>query len=443
VRPGRFRDLAIKMGSVLTTVPRKIAIIGLGYVGLPITVALARHHAHVVGFDVNAARIAELKAGFDKTLEVQPDDLQRSTAVFADDPAHLKDCDFFIVTVPTPITGAKQPDMSALAAASRTVGGFLKRGDIVVYESTVYPGATEDFCAPILEEHSGLACGRDFFLGYSPERINPGDAGRRFEDIVKVVSGQTPAVTDIVAAVYGSVVKAGLYRAQSIKVAEAAKVIENTQRDLNIALINELSRIFSKLGLDTHDVLAAARTKWNFLNFTPGLVGGHCIGIDPYYLLDCAERAGYSPQIIVAGRRVNDAVGAWIAREAVKRLVAKGRTGNVTILGLSFKEGVGDIRNTKVIDIVRELSAYGIAVQVADPLADPEECRHEYGLELTPFGALAPADAVILAVAHPAYRELGWPDIAALLKPGASLVMDVKAVLDRSTRPDGIDLWRM
>jgi UDP-N-acetyl-D-galactosamine dehydrogenase len=330
-----------------------------------------------------------------------------------------------------------------LLKASELVGRALKQGDIVVYESTVYPGATEEDCMPMLERASGLVGGRDFTLGYSPERINPGDRQHRFETIAKVVAGQDARTLDIIAEVYGSAVKAGIYKAPSIKVAEAAKVIENTQRDLNIAFMNELSELFHVLGIDTADVLAAARTKWNFLPFTPGLVGGHCIGVDPYYLTHRAEKADFDPKIILAGRRVNDAVGKKVARECLRLLEASGRKPErVTILGLTFKEDVPDIRNSKVVDIVRELSASGIAVQVHDPMADPAHARREYGIELAALEALQPADAVVLAVAHDAYKA-GWPLIVPLLHDSKGVVVDVKARLDRSRVPAGIALWRL
>jgi UDP-N-acetyl-D-glucosamine/UDP-N-acetyl-D-galactosamine dehydrogenase len=331
-----------------------------------------------------------------------------------------------------------------MIAASRAVGGVLKRGDIVVYESTVYPGAIEEECTPILAETSGLEPGVDFTVGYSPERINPGDKLHRFETIIKVVSAQDPKTLDIVAAVYGSVVTAGIHRAPSIKVAEAAKVIENTQRDLNIAFMNELSLIFQALNIDTGDVLAAARTKWNFLPFQPGLVGGHCIGVDPYYLTFRAEKAGYHPEVILAGRRINDGMGQRIARECVRGLLRRKRTGGVvTILGLTFKEDVPDTRNSRVVDIIRELESFGLSVQVHDPLASAADAKHEYGVTLTELEALQPADAVVLAVAHGSYRDGGWPLIQRLLTGGEGLVLDVKMKLDRCSRPAGIELWRL
>jgi UDP-N-acetyl-D-galactosamine dehydrogenase len=423
---------------------RKIAVIGLGYVGLPVAVAFARGGGSVVGFDVDEARVRELREGLDRTREVEMADLERPSLRFTCDSAALQACDFFIVTVPTPIDAARRPDLGAMFGASRAVGKALKKGDIVVYESTVYPGAIEEECVPILEQCSGLKAGSDFNVGYSPERINPGDRQHRFESIMKVVSAQNPGTLDIVAEVYGSVVTAGIHRAPSIKVAEAAKVIENTQRDLNIAFMNELSLIFQALGIDTGDVLAAAQTKWNFLPFQPGLVGGHCIGVDPYYLTYRAEKAGYHPEVILAGRRINDGMGQRVARECVRGLLRKKGTGGVvTILGLTFKEDVPDTRNSRVVDIVRELESFGLRVQVHDPLANPADARLEYGLTMTGLDALQPADAVILAVAHGSYAEGGWPLVQRLLIGGSGLVFDIKARLDRGTKPAGIELWRL
>ena len=422
---------------------RKIAVIGLGYVGLPVAVAFARTGASVVGFDIDHNRVDELRSGRDRTLEVTPADLEQKTLRFEHEPSRLAGADFYIVTVPTPIDGAHRPDLGAILSASDTVGKVLKRGDIVVYESTVYPGAIEEECLPILAKRSGLAGGRDFTVGYSPERINPGDKEHRFESIIKVVSAQDKRTLDIVADVYGSVVKAGIHRAPSIKVAEAAKVIENTQRDLNIAFMNELSAIFQQLGIDTGDVLAAASTKWNFLNFQPGLVGGHCIGVDPYYLTFRAEKAGYHPEIILAGRRINDGMGTRVGRECMRALMQRGRPNpTVTILGMTFKENVPDIRNSKVIDVVRELQRAGVDVQLTDPLASSDEAVQEYGISLTPIASLRPADAVVFAVAHKEYVAGGWPLIAKLLKDGEGIVLDIKAKLDRDKKPKGIDLWR-
>ena len=422
---------------------RKIAVIGLGYVGLPVAVAFARA-APVVGFDIDRVRVDELRAGRDRTREVDAADLAQPNLACTSDPAALAGADFYIVTVPTPIDAANRPDLSAMLSASKTVGHALKRGDIVVYESTVYPGAVEEDCVPVLENASGLKCGGDFTVGYSPERINPGDKAHRFETITKVVAALDAKTLDVVAGVYGSAVTAGIHRAPSIKVAEAAKVIENTQRDLNIAFMNELSEICHALGIDTADVLAAARTKWNFLPFHPGLVGGHCIGVDPYYLTHRAERAGYAPRVILAGRQINDGVGRRVARECARLLMQRGGAAPVvTVLGLTFKEDVPDIRNSKVVDIVRELSSFGIAAQVHDPLAPAQEAEHQYGIKLATMPALRPADAVVLAVGHEDYVRGGWPLMRKLLKPGGGIVLDVKSLLDRAAKPDEVELWRL
>ena len=423
---------------------RKIAVIGLGYVGLPVAVAFGRSGAPVIAFDVNPTRVSELQAGQDHTREVKSEDLARSALIFTTDPAVLRNADFFIVAVPTPIDQVRRPDLRALLRASETIGKAMRPGAIVVYESTVYPGATEEDCVPILEQASCMKAGRDFGVGYSPERINPGDKAHRFETIKKVVAGQDKPTAEIIAAVYGSVVTAGIHRAPSIKVAEAAKVIENTQRDLNIALMNELSAICHLLGIDTSDVLAAAQTKWNFLAFTPGLVGGHCIGVDPYYLTHRAEKAGYHPEVILAGRRINDGVGQRVARECLRRMLHNGSASRlVTILGLTFKENVPDIRNSKVVNIVRELQSFGAAIQVHDPLASVSEAMDAYGIELMSQDAIAPADAVVFAVPHDSYLVRGWAGIVPLLKNGHGVVIDVKARLDRALMPAGIELWRL
>jgi UDP-N-acetyl-D-galactosamine dehydrogenase len=423
---------------------RKIAVIGLGYVGLPVAVAFARSGAEVIGFDIDAERIVELRSGHDRTREVEPEDLSHESIVYSCEASALEQADFFIVTVPTPIDGANRPDLGAVLGASRTVAAVLKKGDIVVYESTVYPGAVAEDCVPALEQVSGLKAGRDFTVGYSPERINPGDKQHRFETIKKVVSAQDEKTLDIVAAVYGSVVTAGIHRAPSIEVAEAAKVIENTQRDLNIAFMNELAAICHRLGIDTGDVLAAAATKWNFLNYQPGLVGGHCIGVDPYYLTHRAEKAGYHPEVILAGRRINDGMGAWIAQETVRALTRRNcADAVVTVLGITFKENVPDIRNSRVIDIVRELERFGMRVQAADPFALVADAQHEYGVTVTPLESLRPADAVVFAVAHEDYVRGGWPLMMRLLKTGRGTVIDVKSKLDRAGKPEGIDLWRL
>ena len=423
---------------------RQIAVIGLGYVGLPVAVAFARSGVRVVGFDINPDRIAELRCGRDRTREVDPADLSDPNLHLTERSLDLREADFFIVTVPTPIDAARRPDLSALLAASETVGNALRPGGVVVYESTVYPGATEEECVPALEKASGLRAGQDFTVGYSPERINPGDKSHRFEMIQKVVAGQDASTLDVVADVYGSVIKTNIHRAPSIKVAEAAKVIENAQRDLNIAFMNELSAIFHNLNIDTVDVLAAAQTKWNFLPFSPGLVGGHCIGVDPYYLTHRAEKSGYQPEVILAGRRINDGVGQRVARECLRLLLrSNGRAERVTVLGLSFKENVPDIRNSRVIDIVRELVSFGVAVQVHDPLADREEALVEYGVSLFDEASLAPSDAVIFAVPHDDFTARGWPLMVRLLKDGRGVVMDIKARLDRAAKPVDVELWRL
>lgn len=427
----------------MTHLDRKIGVVGLGYVGLPVALAFGKIGALSVGYDIDLGRVEELRRYFDRTLEVSEADLRSVNMNVSADAKDLRSADFFIVTVPTPIDAANQPDMSIVFAASRAVGKALKRGDVVVYESTVYPGATEEDCVPILEHESGLTCGVDFHVGYSPERINPGDRQHRLENIIKVVSGQDAETLEVVAGVYGAVVAAGIHRAPSIRVAEAAKVIENTQRDLNIALINELALIFRLLGIDTSDVLAAAGTKWNFLKFTPGLVGGHCIGVDPYYLTHRAERAGYHPQVILAGRRVNDQVGAWVARECVKLLLAHASGKTVVILGITFKENVPDIRNSKVVSIFSELRAFGVDAHISDPYAKAAECEHEYGIALQALTDIPPADVIIVAVGHDAYRRGGWPFIVERLRAGTGVVMDIKGVLDRDSVPPNVRLWRM
>jgi len=424
---------------------RTISVVGLGYVGLPVAVEFGKAQ-RVIGFDINQTRIAELQKGIDRTNEVETSELEGADILYTSNPEDLKAADFHIVAVPTPVDHAKQPDLTPVLRASETVGKQLKKGDIVVYESTVYPGATEEDCVPVLERCSQLVCGRDFFVGYSPERINPGDKEHTFTTITKVVSGQDQKTLDIVAAVYGSVVKAGIHRAATIKVAEAAKVIENTQRDLNISLMNELALIFNKMGIDTRDVLDAAETKWNFLRFEPGLVGGHCIGVDPYYLTHKAQVLGYIPQVILAGRSINDGMGAYVAGQAIKQLIHTGsrvKGGTVTILGLTFKENVPDLRNTRVIDIVNELKEYGIKVQVQDPLADPAEAEEEYGIELVEEDLLKPADAVVLAVSHQSYLKKGWDGLIPLLKDGRGVVVDIKGKLSRSRVPPGVTLWRL
>lgn len=412
---------------------KKIAIIGLGYVGLPLAVAFGEKR-QVVGFDINVNRIRDLQNGRDFTREVSTEELKQSANLtFSHELDALRECQIFIITVPTPIDEFKSPDLRPLIKASETVGNVLKPGDIVIYESTVYPGATEEACVPVLERVSGLTFNRDFYAGYSPERINPGDKEHRVTTITKVTSGSTPAVADEVDALYASIITAGTHKASCIKVAEAAKVIENTQRDLNIALMNELSMIFSRIGIDTHEVLAAAGTKWNFLPFRPGLVGGHCIGVDPYYLTHKAQAVGYHPEVILAGRRVNDNMGPYAASELVKAMIKSGHRvarDSVLVLGFTFKENCPDIRNTRVIDMVKELQEFGCVVDIADCWADPEEIRQEYGFEL--LAQLRPNnyDAVILAVPHREYANWAPSDFRALLKPDG-LLFDLKGVLPK------------
>ena len=423
-----------------------VAVVGLGYVGLPVAVEFGKRRP-TIGYDLSKKRIENLRHFVDATGEVASADLMaakqlRATAY----PAEIEQADFVIVAVPTPINAARQPDLTPLESASETVGRYLKPGATVIYESTVYPGATEEVCVPLLEKHSGMRWKQDFHVGYSPERINPGDKERSFSRILKVVSGDDEETLDKVAALYGSVVKAGVYRAPSIKVAEAAKVIENTQRDLNIAFVNELSIIFEKLGLDTLEVLKAAGTKWNFLNFRPGLVGGHCIGVDPYYLTHKAELAGYHPEVILAGRRINDGMGAHIARKTIQQLIHAGRGikgARVNILGLTFKEDVPDIRNSKVMDVVNELKEFGVDVHIHDPAASAEEALHEYGVRLEAWQDLPAADALILAVSHRSYLELPKEDLLKkVVRHG--VVIDVKAVLDaEALRQQGIRVWRL
>jgi len=424
---------------------RIISVIGLGYVGLPVAVAFGKVR-QTVGFDINLQRISELRSGHDRTGEVTREDLLAADILFTNTFEELATADFHIVAVPTPVDEANQPDLTLMFKASETVGKALKKGDIVVYESTVYPGVTEDECVPILEKVSGLCCGTDFTVGYSPERINPGDKEHTFTKIKKVVSGQDAETLEIVAGVYESVVTAGVHRAASIRVAEAAKVIENTQRDLNIALMNELALIFDRMGIDTNDVLEAAGTKWNFLKFKPGLVGGHCIGVDPYYLTHKAEKIGYIPQVILAGRRINDGMGKFIAQRTVKEMILAGHNilgCTVTILGLTFKEDCPDLRNSKVIDIIRELADYGVVVQVCDPYADPTEAVHEYGVTLCPVEELKPAAAVVAAVSHEQFRS--WGSVALLRLMGANPVLiDVKGIYDQKVmKASGIRVWRL
>ncbi|MBY6084254.1 Vi polysaccharide biosynthesis UDP-N-acetylglucosamine C-6 dehydrogenase TviB [Ruegeria arenilitoris] len=412
---------------------RRIAVIGLGYVGLPLAAAFGKI-GPVLGFDINPTRIDALRQGKDATHEVSEDELSAAGGLrFTTDPADLADCDTYIVTVPTPITAQRQPDLAPLLGASETVGRVLKPGDLVIYESTVYPGATEEDCVPILERESGLRFNVDFFAGYSPERINPGDKAHRIADICKVTSGSTPKAADLVDALYARIIRAGTHKAESIRVAEAAKVIENTQRDLNIALVNELAMIFGRLGIDTDAVLRAAGTKWNFLPFRPGLVGGHCIGVDPYYLTHKAEAVGHHPQVILAGRRLNDGMGAYVVSQLVKRMIRERiemTDARVLVMGLTFKENCPDLRNTRVVDIVHELQSYGVTVDVHDPHADPQAARDEYGIDLLEQPKPGTYDGIVLAVAHDAYLAMDPAEIRAFGK-ARNVLFDVKSCLPR------------
>ena len=426
----------------------KLSLVGLGYVGMPIAVAYAKK-IKVVGYDFNAQKVELYKKGIDPTREVGNDAIKETTVEFTADPEKLRECKFHVVAVPTPVNDDHTPDLSPVEGASHTLGKYLTKGSVVVYESTVYPGVTEDICVPILEQESGLKCGVDFKVGYSPERINPGDKVHRLDTITKIVSGMDEETLDTVAKVYSLVALAGVYKAQSIKVAEAAKVIENSQRDINIAFMNELSMIFHKMGIDTKSVLEAAGTKWNFLKFFPGLVGGHCIGVDPYYLTYKAEELGYHSQIILSGRRINDDMGKYIAESLVKRLIANDiavKNARVAILGFTFKENCPDTRNTKVIDIYNELKEYGITPVVVDPQADSDEARRLYGIEFDTMDSVKDMDAVIMAVAHEDFKDYKPADIAKFFNPAhkTKVFMDLKGIYDINdyTAPE-YDYWRL
>jgi UDP-N-acetyl-D-galactosamine dehydrogenase len=412
---------------------KTIAVIGLGYVGLPLAVEFGKKRS-VIGFDTKPERIAELRNGHDGTREVSSEELRAAVRLkVTDDPDALREASIYIVTVPTPIDAYKRPDLTPLLKASETVGAVLKAGDVVIFESTVYPGATEEDCVPVLERASGLRFNEDFFCGYSPERINPGDKVHRLPDICKVTSGSTPEIADAVDDLYGAIITAGTHKAPSIRVAEAAKVIENTQRDLNIALVNELAMIFNRMDIDTEAVLNAAGTKWNFLPFRPGLVGGHCIGVDPYYLTHKAEATGYHPQVILSGRRINDGMGAYVAGQMVKAMLKRGMTvsgGRILVLGLAFKENCPDLRNTRVVDVVAELTDYGVQVDVHDPWVDAEEAKAEYGLDLAETPERGVYDSVLLAVAHDSYREAGYAGLRQYGRPG-HIFCDLKSVFAR------------
>lgn len=423
-----------------------VAVVGLGYVGLPLAVEFGKRY-RTIGLDLSPAKIEAYRQGFDPTGEVSSGELKAATMLEpTTDASRLREADFVIVAVPTPVDVAHNPDFSPLRSASEAVGRHLKRGAVVVFESTVYPGATEEVCVPIIEHHSSMRWKQDFHVGYSPERINPGDREHTLTRIVKVVSGDSESTLEHVAQMYASVIEAGVHKASSIKVAEAAKVIENTQRDLNIALMNELSLIFHRLGIDTGEVLAAAGTKWNFLPFRPGLVGGHCIGVDPYYLTHKAESMGYHPQVILAGRRINDGMGKYIAEQTVKQMSQAGypiRGAKVIVLGLTFKENCPDLRNSKVIDVIQELRTYGVDVYVHDPIAASGEARHEYGIELVEWSLLPRAAAIVAAVAHDEYRKRSLDELLAHMEP-RGVVMDVKSMFDtQALHAQGVRVWRL
>lgn len=422
---------------------RKIAVVGLGYVGLPVAVSFGKQH-EVIGFDIKYDRIKELQNDYDRTNEVEDKDLKESNVRYTSDKNELEKADFIIIAVPTPINKHKQPDLTPLLKASETVGSVLSEGSIIVYESTVYPGATEDDCVPVLEKHSGLKSGEDFFVGYSPERINPGDKKHTFETITKVVSGQTPEVLEIVAEVYGSVVKAGVHKAANIKVAEAAKVIENTQRDVNIALMNELAVIFDKVGIDTKDVLEAAGTKWNFLNFSPGLVGGHCIGVDPYYLTHKAQELGHHPEVILSGRRINDGMAEHIASSIIKKMLKKGITvvgKTVNVLGLTFKENTPDLRNTKMVEVIRELQDFGVNVVVNDVEADPAEAKKFYDIDLKEKNELEKSEVIVFAVPHRDYKDNKDDYLELVADDG--IIFDLKGIIENEELKESQTIWRL
>lgn len=427
----------------------KVAVVGLGYVGMPIAVAFAKK-IDVIGFDLNKKKIDLYKSGIDPTNEVGDDEIKKTTVEFTADETKLKEAKFHIVAVPTPINSDKTPDLSPVEGASRIVGRNLTEGSIVVYESTVYPGVTEDICIPILEEESGLKCGVDFKIGYSPERINPGDKVHRLENIIKIVSGMDEESLEEIAKVYELVIEVGVHRAGSIKVAEAAKVVENSQRDINIAFMNELAMVFDRMGIDTKEVVEAMNTKWNALGFTPGLVGGHCIGVDPYYFVYEAEKLGYHSQIILSGRKINDGMGKFVADAIIKKLILANkvvRQANVVILGVTFKENTPDTRNSKVVDIIDCLREYGIEPLVVDPEADADEAKHEYGIELVAINEVKDADCLVLAVAHDTFKQMSWNDIDALygdFDNNMKVLIDVKSILDRKEIEEkGYSYWRL
>ncbi|MEN7528675.1 nucleotide sugar dehydrogenase [Cupriavidus sp. DL-D2] len=440
--PNSLQETEAGSASLSSPAPQ-IVVVGLGYVGAPLAVELSRHFC-VIGFDINEARVQELGVGKDRNNEITRKDLQETKLSFSSDASVLAEADIIVVTVPTPVDAARVPDLNPVIQASKTVGHFLKQGAIVVYESTVYPGVTEEICVPLLEQHSGLKHLKDFHVGYSPERISPGDRENTLTTVTKIVSGDTPKTREVLGNVYGAITK--VYLAQSIKVAEAAKVLENTQRDVNIALMNEVSQLLSSLGVDTHDVLAAARTKWNFLDFRPGLVGGHCISVDPYYLTHKAASCGFTANLVLAARETNDGMAQFVVNQLIRAMTQHHLLGPetiITVLGTTFKENVPDIRNSKVADIIRKLSAMGIRSQVVDMWADSREVEEEYGYRLTQISDAKPADAIVLAVPHIDFRKDGWALIESLAKPnGKFVVSDLKAVLNRGACPARAILWR-
>lgn len=424
---------------------RRVAVIGLGYVGLPVVVHFSKYYS-VIGFDQSSQRIEQLKKGIDHTNEISSPQLNQNNIVFTDQDSDLQHANFYIIAVPTPIDKANQPDLTCLKQATQTVAKHLKPNDVVVYESTVYPGTTEEICIPILESVSNLCFEKDFLVGYSPERINPGDKERTFDKIVKIVSGNNQDALNIIYNTYSKVITAGLYKASSIKVAEAAKIIENTQRDLNVALMNELAIIFNKLGIDTHDVLSAAQTKWNFCRFTPGLVGGHCIGVDPYYLTYKAQTVGYHPEVILAGRRINDSMGKYVASKTVKEMLRAGvysKHSKIAILGITFKEDCSDIRNSKVFDIIKEIESYGIEMLIHDPIADINHTESACSMKLTPFSDIKNVDALIIAVNHRHYKEMSIEEFTKALNPNG-VIIDIKGILDpNAVKALGFHSWRL
>ncbi|GER93567.1 nucleotide sugar dehydrogenase [hot springs metagenome] len=427
---------------------KTIAVVGLGYVGLPLCIGFGKVFRGVIGFDISKSRINELKSGIDKTFEVSSEDIKKASVEFTDDPQTLKKAAVIVIAVPTPINSHKIPDLKPIESASQIVGSNMSKGTIVVYESTVYPGVTEEICSCILERHSGMKAGLDFKLGYSPERINPGDKIHTLENIVKIVAGQDDETTELLSEIYGAVVKAGIYKAKNIKTAEAAKVIENIQRDINIALINELSIIFHKLGLDTREVLDAARTKWNFLPFEPGLVGGHCIGVDPYYLTFKSQEVGYHPEVILAGRRINDYMGKYIAEQTIKNLIKSQiavKGSKILLMGFTFKENIRDIRNTRVIDIYNELKDYGVNPFVYDPEADSKEVQSEYGIDIIKSpDDFSPYDGIILTVKHDAFKRFSVQYLQSLCRDSSPVFVDVKGFFDRDAfKSSGFRYWRL